>query len=255
MNKYLIVLSALSLVIIITSCEKPLENIDDYFPKVKTVSAVVLDDGSVEVKGQIISEGEAPIQNAGFCVSTNPVPTMLENQIIAGSDFKAIYSGFDIYQKYYFRTWAVNDFGYSYGDVISLDSIIATPIIAPCTPSLNYLYTGITQPTQTIYEVGLPVYDGIESWKFQAKSTNVTVNFEFGEKPKTKIYTVSTSQVQSEKIKVSFYSGFITGSLSLGSKIYVNQLNADSWEITICDAPWTYNTSTLSFTTRFISPL
>ena len=252
----------LFLIVVLTFsfCTKVEKNVMDYYPSVKTVSAIVLQDGSVEVKGEIISDGTTPIKYAGFCLDTIGMPGMLNFQalapVIQGNTFSVVYSGFDRYTRYYFRSWAANGFGYSYGNVIYLDSIKATPLIPPCSPGMNTINIGGGNPTQSYYSVGIPTL-GASTWDFQAQSSSNTINFKFGSSPVTRIYTTTTStSPSSNEVNVSFYSGFISGTLSNGSSIYVNQTGPASWEMTICNAPWIYNGgSTFTLITKFTCPL
>ncbi|MEO8148227.1 MAG: hypothetical protein ABI723_11340 [Bacteroidia bacterium] len=242
----------------IASCKKTLKDVNDYFPEVKTVSAVVNPDGTVEVTGEIISEGNAEIENAGFCLSTDSVPYMLDGQVICnidGSTFTATYSDFDPYKKYYFRSWATNDYGYVYGNIVALDSIKATPVIAPCTPALNTINIGGGTPTDNM--IAQAPVAGIDGWEVHCSGFSYvnSVVFNFGSKPSTKIYTTTTSSNPgADEVNVIFHAGFNSGTLSDGGKVYVNQKNSTSWEISICDAPWTLSSSTLYLTTRFMCP-
>jgi hypothetical protein len=243
---------------LIYSCRKPLKDIQDYYPNLKTVSATVLPDGSVEVKGEIISEGAAPVEYWGFCAGTMPEPKMLDAQAIADNTFTVIYSGFSTNTKYYFRTWATNQYGYSYGNILYLDSISATPVTPPCTPPPNSVNIGGANPTENYITIGTPAFNMTSNtWDFQAQSNSNVVNFKFGENLKTKVFTTTTisSSPGAGKVYISFSSGFISGVLNTGSLVYVNQINSTTWNVTICNALWTYNTSTFYFTTEFTCPL
>ena len=236
-----------------SSCKKVKKDVNDYFPKLKTVSATILPDGSVQMKGEVISEGGAPIEYSGFCMSTSPVPKMLDNQTLADNSFSAVYSGFNTATRYYFRSWAANKYGYSYGDIISLDSVYATPLTAPCSPVMNSIDIG-TGPNETYLSVGAPVSSGF-TWDFQASSNSHTLNFSFGELPSTKIYTTTTSSSPSAgEVYVNFYSTSLSSVLNYGSSVYVNKISSTAWEITICSAPWTYSSSTFYLTTKFACP-
>lgn len=238
-----------------SSCRKVQKDVYDYYPEVKTVSVTVLSNGSVEVTGELISEGAAPLEHAGFCVSTNPLPNMLEGQAFADNTFSAVYSGFSPGTKYYFRSWATNAYGYSYGNVISLDSVVVPNLTAPCTPTMNSINIGGGNPTQTYYNVDVPTYSS-SGWDFQALSSSNTVNFRFGSELTTKIYTTTAAtNPSSDQVRVNFYSGSLSGTLSAGSSVYVNQTGSNTWEITICSAPWTYSSSTFYLTTKFTCPL
>jgi hypothetical protein len=241
----------------LSSCEKVESDMHDYYPVVRTVSATVLQDGSVQVKGEIVSEGTKPVEYAGFCFSTTPVPKMLDAQVIAdrqGNFFTAVYSGFDITTKYYFRSWATNGNGYSYGNIISLDSIKATPIIAPCSPAMNTVTIGAG--TETWTTVDPPAFSSASGWDFQATSNSIVMYFTFGSKPVTRIYTTTSfNSPASDQVHVIFYSGFISGGLSDGSDVYVNQTGVDTWEMTICSASWSNGGGTNYMTAKFRCPL
>jgi len=254
MRKIVIFLAVAFAGLFFSSCKKTLSDPHDYYPKLKTVSATVQPDGSVTVKGEVISEGEAPIEYAGFCVDTVPVPGMAEGQAIVdviGNTFEANYSGFDIHTTYYFRTWATNKYGYSYGDVIFLDDIEAAPVVAPCTLVMNTVNIGGFSPTTTIYMASMPQLVTTE-WELSAQSGSTVMYFRFHSRPRTGIYITTTSTTPGDGyVNMIFYSGSSSGALSDGSNVYINQTGTDSWEMTICSAPW----SLAEFNTRFRFPL
>lgn len=250
---YILLISILTLGM---ACRKPLKNVEDYFPKVTTVSAVVQSDGTVKVTGNIDSPGRtkgAAIDYAGFCVNTNPEPKMLEGQLIGeldGTTFTAVYPAtlFNIDSTYYFRTWATNEYGYSYGNVIRLDSIITPTITPPCKLTLNTINIGGSTPTAQLDVMGTPDSDNsFSGYSFSGPS----VSFRFGSPLTTGIFKTSDSSPQRGQVYVSFTSG----ALSSGSNVYVNRLSASKFEITICEAPWTSNFTTFYFNTHFTTPL
>ena len=191
MNKKLIILIAACL--IFASCKKIEKDPRDYYPTVKTISAVVLDDGSVLVTGEITSEGASEILYSGFCMDSINDPSMLSNQVMGqrnGNIFTTIYENFDITKKYYFRSWAANDYGYAYGNTLSLDSIAAIPVIPPCsmTPNTTEFGSGV----KTFTNVGSPVA-GFDDWTVSATSTSgVNLSLTFGEKPRTRKYVTAS---------------------------------------------------------------
>jgi hypothetical protein len=259
MKKSIYILSILFLVLN-AGCRKPLKDVNDYFPVIKTVSAVVQDDGSVLVTGEIESEGktkDAVIKYVGFCLSTNSEPQMLEKQLIAdlnGTSFTGIYAGslFKIDSIYYFRSWGTNRYGYSYGNIIALDSIIAIPITPPCTLAMNMVNIGGSQPTAYYDNVSTP--DATNTIT-ASSSSGPSATFKFGSSLTTGIYkTTENTSPSAGQVFVSFYYQFISGALNSGSKVYVKRVNSTSFEISICDAPWTYGSSTLYFNTHFITP-
>ncbi len=252
----LIILSAF----IANSCKKALKNMDDYYPKVSIVSAEIQTNGSVLVTGKIDSEGNAPIEYIGFSCNTKPNPILTDRQIISqinGNTFTAIYTGLDVDSVYYFRTWAANSYGYKYGSETSLGSIIAPPVTPACTLPISYLNNGSGNGSTSYYYVSVPT-SSWQFWEFSASpQSGNALNFKFGSAITTGIYTTENDySPQSGNVFVSFQFGWL-GSFSLesGSKVYVNTIGQDTFDITICNAPWKYNANTtFTLNTRFTCP-
>lgn len=240
-------------------CKKALDDVMDYYPTVRTESVTANDDGSVTVVGRIVSEGDSPIGTAGFCASQSPVPEMLDAQAIAdvqGGIFSATYTGLDPYGTYYFRAWATNDAGYSYGGVLMIDSVTAVPVDPPCTPTANTATLGAGFPTQTYYPIEAMDLNSDFDYTFQANTSSHFITYTFGNALTTGVRTTTAySDPDPGEVRVSFISGFTSGALSAGSDVYIQQLTPTTWEITICQAPWLYSSSTYYFTTRFVAHL
>lgn len=237
-----------------SSCRKALKDANDYLPKLKTVSATIQTDGTVLLQGEIVSEGAAAIKYIGFCCANSKNPNMAARQIIVTANdtkFSAIYSGFDVDSVYYFRTWATNHYGYAYGNDVSLDSIIAMNVTPPCINIMNTVSEGGGQPTASYTNISTPA-NYMNEWEFTAQtSSGPIVNFTFGSIITTGIYTTTnnTSPGYGE-VNISFFGGFISGTLSNGSSVYVNFIGSGVYDISICSAPWQYNSSTFYFNTR-----
>jgi hypothetical protein len=180
MQRYFIPI-VLVILVAFTGCKKALSDVKDYYPEVRTESVTVNTDGSVSVVGVIVSEGDAPIDYAGTCVSTSPTPSMEEGQSfgeVVGGRFTTTYTAFDPYATYYFRSWAINDYGYSYGNVLALDSISAQPVNAPCSLAVNSIDLGSGFPTETYYSVNAPDgYLGVYSFTASSKPGKYTSPF------------------------------------------------------------------------------
>lgn len=239
--------------LLFSSCEKALEDPLDYYPTVATESVVVQPDGSVLCTGRITSKGASEITAAGFCVSTSPVPQMLDNQgvgSINGDLFTVTYDQFSTTGTYYFRTWAANDNGYAYGDVKQLQDITTEPIVAPCSPAMNSVVLGGGLAPENYYpgQIFPPdIYLGV--WEFQANTSSHHFTYRFGSALETRTFTTVTMDPGPGQVKISFLSGFTSGVLLNGSTVYVNEITPTQWEITVCAAPW--GTSTRKLTTKF----
>ncbi len=243
-----IIILFIAIIALLSSCKNAESDINAYFPTVKILSAIKQSDGSVEVKAQIINSGTTVIDFAGFCMDTIQTPKMLNNQImvqsIDGDIFKATYTSFNPYKRYYFRAWAINNAGYKYStEIISLDSIIAEPVVAPCSPVINTIKLDRFQPTENFLNVESPTLTN-SGWTFRANTDFGTYDFTFASFPTTKIYTVADVPQKLDEVKMSFFSGSNSGSLNKGEKVYVNEISKGNWEITLCNAGWDFNSST-----------
>jgi hypothetical protein len=246
-------------VMLASSCQKPLKDVNDYFPKIQTTSAIVQPDGTVLLEGEVESEGAAPIDLLGFCWLNGEIPTLRNNQALAATyedgKFSTVISDFDSDSVYYFRSWATNNYGYVYGNVLSLEGIIATPVDPPCTLSPNSWNHGAGS-YGTINDASEPAYL-VDTWNVSADGNGIAVTLYFGSELTTGIYETSASTSPgSNGVYVNFYAGFINGHLNSGSDVYVNTIAPHQYEITICNAPWTYQSgSTFNFNMRFKTPL
>ncbi|HVW99386.1 MAG TPA: hypothetical protein VHA52_02955, partial [Candidatus Babeliaceae bacterium] len=121
-----------------SNCTKVKKNTANDYPEVKTLSARLLPNGSVQVTGQIVHAGAGEILYAGVCFDTTKMPDMLANQTltdtIIGDSFSCVYplSYFDIFKTYNFRAWAVNQNGYAMGSPIALSNISLSQSDIPC---------------------------------------------------------------------------------------------------------------------------
>lgn len=252
-------LLAICVVLLSNSCNKALKDVDDYFVKISTVSATVQTDGTLLVKGNIESIGNGPVEITGFCYNTQGNPEMLDNQIIAtidGNTFSVTYpcSNFSVDSAYYFRSWATNDYGYSYGNTIRVDSILAPSVTPPCSLTANTVRISSSTGTFTYTDVTVPSYY-MGEWSFDGSSGGPSVSYTFGSALTTGIYTTtSNTSPGAGQVYVSFYQGAISGALNAGTSVYVNTIGSGIYEVTICNAPWVYSSSTFYFFTRMTVP-
>ena len=254
MKKITLLSFAACTMLLLGSCEKALKDVKDYYPEVNTVSVIDLNDGNVIVSAEIISEGNREIEYAGFCMDTLPYPKLSKNQLICdlkGSNFTGTYSGFKKKKKYYFRSWAVNENGYSYGNTIVIDSIVIVPVVAPCTLADKYLSVGLGFPTTTVYYATKPTLVGF-TWDFTAEgfsSASGRLRFSFFSKPTTGVYKTKNTLSTAKDVKLTIQfpnAGTFYSSLE-GSSIYVNEVGGDKIKVEICSAGWKTSSSS-SFT-------
>ncbi|MGV9013424.1 MAG: hypothetical protein ACOH13_12595 [Flavobacteriales bacterium] len=236
-------------------CKKPLADVNDYFPVVTTESVVENPDGSVLVTGRIVNTGEDEVQFAGICASSSSLPTMTENQALCqldGDRFSTTYSGLDAFGTYYFRAFASNSFGYSYGEVLQVDSVTAVPFTPPCTLAPNSVDLGTFYPSDTYGYIQAIQSSGF-NYTFQANGGYSNSTITFGAVLHTGLYTTTSStDPGADQFRISFTSNLISSSLSAGTPVYVQQLTPTSWEVTICSAPWLNGGVTSNYSTRFV---
>jgi hypothetical protein len=97
-------------------------------PTIETVSAQYefkLEKAICEA--DISDDGGNPIFERGFCWSTSPDPTVLDNKFASGSTTGKFYSslsGLDMGTTYYVRAYASNGMGTSYGKTIKLNAMM-----------------------------------------------------------------------------------------------------------------------------------
>jgi len=234
---------SISLLLVFSTCKRALKDVKDYYPKVETVSATVLGNGSVRMTGRLLKDGESEVTYYGFCMSKQPIPALDENQISiekrSTNDFEGLYKGFDKNTKYYFRAWANNEFGYSFGEVIELNSIEADTI-APCTPELDK----VNIEGQNIKESYIDVYSREQSdyWMVSGKANSHHDFLFFKDRPVTGSYKVVTSfdEINDYTVLVEIRKNNVDYTLDKDSKVYVKVLKNDRAEVTICKAPFTY---------------
>lgn len=220
------------------SCEKVQKDVNDYYPVVKHKSISRNADGSIELTADVESKVDAEIEYAGYCISTDSIPRMIDNQVLGkviGGNYTVDYEGLMPFTKYYFRPWAANKYGYTLGDIGIVDSIAAEPFVFPCSYSLNTIsiannvFENVTQATYT--------NNGSAGGTINVTSNSINFIMDFDSNLKNAIYS------EGYGVECYFYSGFTSAGLTDESTIYVQRLTSTSWEVVICDAPWPLTTS------------
>lgn len=235
--------------LILSSCQKSLKNFDDYFPDF-TLSAISLSDGTVKVTATITKDGALKLKGAGFCFSDNQDFPLNENQVmvdeIQNNSFSAIYpANFDPVKTYYFKAWIINDLGFKESKIVSLSNIEAEPVDGPCNFPMNYLYVFSVQET-----AGTPSawQDNVDFNKYFTVSGGYsTITLTFDQIPNTGVYTTTTSEPESNQVKLGFintFGGYKNCTLHSGQSVYVNRISTNSWTFEVCSASYTFNSAT-----------
>jgi len=232
-------LPVLIVMLLIASCKKVEKDVNNYFPKVKTVSAVVQPDGTVKLVGELMSEGAGEMRGVGFCMDTLPNPKMNVDQKICdtlfGNFFSASYSYLDATRPYYVRAWAVNEHGHVYGEDILVNDIKISHAAMPCAPDSNTVaieYIGVSTVNS---------YSRIEfstgNRRFQIYAGSHILRFEFFITPVTGKWKITSNSSGSHLRLVNIlYSGPSTsGAYAETGDVYVNQMGPGVYEMTVCD--------------------
>ncbi len=249
--KHKIFLSLFSLLIIFSSCKKVEKDVNDYLPVVKTVSAVMQSNGTVRVTGEIIYEGVTELHYAGFCADTAGSPEMMDNQLLSGSlladnTFSVEYSDLTLYKKYYFRSFASNEYGYTYGDIIYIDSILPFDATPPCTITQN-TYTYNSQ-TQTLTNVTTESFNTGENYRVIGGNGSSTLKMEFYHPPVTGKYVTVVEPADLIGNNECVVYGLLAGIFSSysyadeGDTLYVTKNGEDEYSMTYCNFHFTYTT-------------
>jgi hypothetical protein len=95
-------------------------------PMVTTTSTSNLTQTSVDVSGNVTSDGGATVSSRGFCYSTSPNPTIANSTLNVGSGtgaFNGTIIGLTSNTSYYVRAFATNSIGTSYGSELSFTTV------------------------------------------------------------------------------------------------------------------------------------
>lgn len=234
MKQFFFVMIAVALV---AGCKKVEKDVYNYFPKVKTVGAVVQPDGSIRLTGELLSSGAGEMRGVGFCMDTLPNPRMEDNQQICdtlfGNSFSTLYVDLDATRKYYFRTWAVNEWGYAYGEDILVDNISLDTSIIPCHPAPSTM--SMTDfGTVPIYSVTNLEYTTFQ-WECSAYTNNGMFHLTFYKWPTAGVYEITELTSISSKEK-RFVNLEFSQTYAKAGKVYINQISPTLIEVTICEA-------------------
>ncbi len=254
MKKIISALFICLITLVLGSCVKAKKNVQDYFVKVKTVSAVVQNDGSVLVTAEIESVGGAPVENIGFSCGTTENHKLTTRQMdgsLSGSVFTAVYQNLAADSTYFFKAFATNAYGYVRGASVAVSGITPAPVVPTCTFVLGYIDLGGFAPDNNLSFGNLTPSFNI--YQANGSSSQVNMQVRFNGIPKTGIWTIDNNYSPSltKGVFISFNVGFISGSLNSGANVYVNEISVGVFDVYICNATWTYGSTTYNAKSHF----
>lgn len=121
------------ILIVCVICCKKKDTAEPSAPLVTTVGLTSITDSSVKAGGRITSTGNEEITATGFCWSTlTTEPTIVDDTSLSAttsSTFVLELNNLDPTTTYYIRAYAINSLGTGYGEVLSFNTINASPKI------------------------------------------------------------------------------------------------------------------------------
>ncbi|MDX2049021.1 MAG: LamG-like jellyroll fold domain-containing protein [Chitinophagaceae bacterium] len=122
-----IYLTALLFIFFVISCKKDKSG-PPIPPEVQTVSVNDITESSAKLSGQLVKTGSGLVSDYGFCWAKTQNPTTTNNIISNGSTnapliFQHLLLSLDEEQTYYFRSFAINRAGTSYGAELSFKTL------------------------------------------------------------------------------------------------------------------------------------
>jgi len=155
MRKYTSLITIFGLFILLHSCKKD-EKLN--LPNVQTLQATEMTNKSVVLKGKVIDENNSAVLKRGFCWSENPnagLNDSVTNSNFGPGEFSEQLLGLKPSMTYYYKAFAANNNGTSFGDELSFTTLQLAPKITVYNASYNY--------DSSIAEVKYSVISGSES--------------------------------------------------------------------------------------------
>lgn len=142
-------------------------------PDVITGTATEITTTSVQLSGEVTSAEGAPVLERGICWSTTSYPTLAHNTLIIGDDlgsFSDELTGLQVYTRYYYRAYAINEIGVGYGEIKSFITNAEIPQV------LTANVTGITTNSassggEVVDNGGAPITAQGVCWSVEANPT------------------------------------------------------------------------------------
>lgn len=229
------------IVCVFVSCEDSGVDVKEYSPKIVTKNIEVKQDGTVWVAYDLVSKGKDEIEWIGCSMDTVPNPSFQSNLNMAtyidGDTYYSVYNVniFDSTKTYYFKPFANNVYGLTFGQVMELKNIKAIPVEAPCTLPLNTFE--FLESERSIYSVTDIRFDGAY-YEFQAYAFGMNMDVTFLAAPHNGIYETTHYEYpdKQNEVRISVNNSYY---VLANAKVYVNELDANTLEITVCDAQHT----------------
>lgn len=227
--------------LLILGCQKRLKNSEDYHPTLKLMVQSVI--GGQEVSVQVLEEGPAPIDVVGFCFSSSPNFSIVENQELAtvlnGSTYSFIYpnSSFEESGSYYFKAFAATEFGYIESNVVHVNEVEFLSADAPCSQQeYTFQMSGFLPNSIGLSTTVSQSIEYIE-YRHYVDGGPAVIGIQFRGQPATGVYSSSQYNFDLSPTEARIYMGMNGVTLS-GGAIYVNHLGGNEYRVEACDVPY-----------------
>lgn len=113
-------------------------------PTVNTGTTSAITQTTLQISGDVASDGGSPVTARGFCWSTTPVPTTTNSTTTNGTgtgSFSATITGLLAGTTYYLRAYATNSVGTSYGQTATITTLAAPGLPTVSTTAVSAITT------------------------------------------------------------------------------------------------------------------
>ena len=228
-------------------CDKdsPFKDYSDPYPKVQTIEAVAGGGDTIILAGECTSEGKLPLQYIGFYYDTDPNPKMDRQEAFEPfiGKFGSKIGGLSPDSTYYYVAFAVNDLGYSKGEVKSFKVGKPTPQVAPCdldenTALVNGSNVNWSYPTAVIYNS-----EAVVSAESYMAGVAVTITFNDSKIPSGK-YTTSSYDLlhlgaKNVLVTIRNAGAYTEIPVKSGATVYVAENTDGTVTVSFCDLEYT----------------
>lgn len=248
MTKRLLYLVLLPFVLAGCQPRKYYSDPDDYLPGISTSSAVCLPDGTVAVKGTVVSPGPGDLYGLGFCLDTLPNPTMEKAQLqageLSGPEFTGYYKELRSLKRYYIRSFAVNENGYVYGNEVTIDNPTIDTNRLPCLPPANKVIYDYGSSQDVVNASASAIESGITNPTFNIRDGMNGFRVELYRYPHTGLYKTVEQSPREEGDVLILQSG---QPILRGKTVYFIELAPGQFKVIMCNGENAFNNMKVSF--------
>jgi hypothetical protein len=240
-------------------CDKdsPFKDYSDPYPKVQTLEAVPGEGDTIILAGECTSEGKFPLQYIGFYYDTDPNPKMDRQEAFEPfiGKFGSKIGGLSPDSTYYYVAFAVNDLGYSKGDVKSFKVGKPTPQVAPCTMPSNFVSLNGSESTLSYPFSEITNNDAVITTESYSSGIQLSLTFNETSITSGKYVTsnYSTLQLGAKNVLITVGNGFSETALISGQTVYVSDKGDGTVTISFCDLEYKLNNTTKTISAKIKS--